>query len=137
MERNEAYIIALVASAVAVIIAVALMVPYITGTDTGSELTVSAKMPSSGKAPLGDEGMPSAKDGDVAPPDGGGGRMPGDLPEMDSEQAAVMPGMIAPERCRHHRCRGGTRGGRYGHGHRLHRGVCAGEAGRPRQVPGG
>lgn len=38
MERNEAYSIALVAGAVAVIIAVALMVPYVTGTDTGANL---------------------------------------------------------------------------------------------------
>jgi hypothetical protein len=97
MERSKAYIIALVAGAVAVIIAVALMVSCIAGTDSGSELTVSAGTPSSGEAPLGDEGMPSDKDGNFAPPDDGGGRMPRDLPEMDGEQAQMMPGMIAAE----------------------------------------
>ncbi|MBT8507572.1 hypothetical protein AZH53_03945 [Methanomicrobiaceae archaeon CYW5] len=70
MERNKAYIIALVAGAIAVIIAVALMVPYITGTDTGSELTTSAGTTSSGETPPVDEGVPR----------GGGNFTPGEMP---------------------------------------------------------
>lgn len=106
MERNKAYIIALVAGAVAVILAVAFMVPYITGTDTGSELTTSAGTASSGETPdyegvprgygnFTPGGMPPDMDGNVTRPDGGGGMMPGDLPEMDSGQARVMLEMIA------------------------------------------
>ena len=97
MERNKAYIIALVAGAIAVIIAVALMMPYITGTDTGSELTTSAGTTPSGEVPLGDEGMSHDMDGTFSPPDGGGGMMPGDLLEMDSGQAEMMLGMIAAD----------------------------------------
>ena len=93
MERNRAYVLALVAGAVVIIIAAALMVPLVTGSDTGSEESTSAGntitlgVPPSGdgRMPQGDGNntpgeMPGGMDGNFTPPDGGGGMMPGDLP---------------------------------------------------------